>query len=133
MRFVCSGKGEDIGMAHPAGNRRVGAIGEAWPGIDEGRAAGAGAEIFIAATNDEIGIAAAGIDGHGTGRMRDVPDGEYALFMRSLGDTGHVPAFARAIINMAQGGDGDVLVQSGDGFVFRRAENDAQIARKSVF
>ena len=57
MRLVIAGEGEDIGMAHPAGDApAMRAIGKAGLGIDVGRAAGAGAEIFVAAADGEIGI-----------------------------------------------------------------------------
>jgi hypothetical protein len=61
-------------MAKPAVQKGMGRVRVAWRDIDEGGRTRPAIEVFIGATDGEIGLGPRQINRDGTGGMRQIPD-----------------------------------------------------------
>ena len=87
-------------MPHPAGQGGPSAIGDARGDIDEGRRTRPAVQIFVRATDGEIGVVARDIDWKRARRMREIPDDEHPRRMRLSDQRRHVVPATRAIIDL---------------------------------
>ncbi len=89
-------------MTEPAAQRLLEAIGVAWMHPDERRRAGSAVQIFVAATDREVGIGPAHVNGQRPGRMRQIPDRQRADAMRGGRERRHVVQRTAAIVDLRQ-------------------------------
>src|SRR5215831_517575 len=102
QRLVGSGEREHVGVAHPAGDDGPRAILMPRVHIEPGRRPRPAAEVFVAAADREVGAGAREVDRDGASRVRAIPQRQGAPGARQLVDRGHVPASARAVVDVAQ-------------------------------
>ncbi len=110
-------------MAKPAGEGGAGGFGMFRGDIDEGRAAGAGIEVFVGATDGEIRVAPGQIDRQRPRRMRQIPDHKRARLVRGRAQRRHVVPAPGAIVDLGQHQDRDLVV---DGIGHRFGRYGAQ-------
>ncbi len=113
---VVAVEGEGRLVAQPAGQGRASDLGVPRGDVDEGRAAGAGVEVFVGAADREIGPAASDVDRQRAGGMGEIPDDQRARRMRLFGQAGHVVPPPGAVIDLGDHHHGDAVV---DGILHR--------------
>ena len=100
---------ERAGMAEPPGQRRLQALDDVRPGIDEGRRAGAAIEVLISAADGEFRVAGGDVHRHRARAMGEIPDHHRARLMRLPRDRVHVMPPPAAEIDLGQQDGGDIL------------------------
>ena len=93
-------KGKGGFVAQPTRQRRSRPFGMAWSHIDEGRATGAGIQVFIGAAHREIRVHPGQIHRNGPRRMRQIPHRQRPHRMGLGRDRRHVMLAARAVIHL---------------------------------
>ena len=102
---------ERVGMAEPAAQRLLEPALVARRGVEEGRCPRSAIQIFVAAANGKIDIAAFQIDRQRAGRMRQIPDHQRTGILRRAGQRRHVMHATVAVIHMGEHQHRDIAVQ----------------------
>ena len=101
-RAIAGFEGKGRVMAKPAREHGLHLARVARRDIDEGRAAGAGVQVFIGAARREIGARARQIDRHRARRMGQIPKRQRPRGMGRCGQRRHVVLAAGAVIDLGQ-------------------------------
>ncbi len=104
-------EGEGRGVAQPSRQGGAGRFGVARGHIDKGRAAGTGVQVFIGASDREIGAAIGQMHGKGARAMGQIPDREDAFRLCRTGQGRHVMFAPRPVIDLGQHQHGDRIIQ----------------------
>src|SRR5215510_8918365 len=108
QRLVGPGEREHVGVAHPSGDDGPRAVLMPRVHVEPGRRARSAAEVLVSAADREVGAGAREVDRDGTRRVRAIPQGQGTPGARQLVDRGHVPAPARAVVDVAHVEHADV-------------------------